>query len=40
MSASETAAYAVGAVVGVVVHLVSERWRVETSPVGLGSRSR
>jgi uncharacterized membrane protein YeiH len=32
---SENEAYAVAAGVGVVVHLVSERWRVETSPVRL-----
>lgn len=32
---SEAEAYAVGAAAGVVVHLVSERWRVETSPVSL-----
>ena len=30
---SENEAYVVGAVVGVALHLVSERWRVETSPV-------
>jgi uncharacterized membrane protein YeiH len=32
---SENEAYAVAAGVGVVVHLVAERWRVETSPVRL-----
>jgi len=32
---SENEAYVVAAAVGVVAHLVSERWRVETSPVSL-----
>ena len=32
---SENEAYVAGAVVGVAAHLVSERWRVETSPVRL-----
>jgi uncharacterized membrane protein YeiH len=32
---SENEAYVVGAVVGVAAHLVSERWRLETSPVRL-----
>jgi uncharacterized membrane protein YeiH len=31
----ENEAYVVGAAVGVVLHLIAERWRVETSPVRL-----